>query len=98
MGGIGLEHHRSSENGVDGIYFTDWNRAASERDLLPHEMTHSWNGKFRRPADLWTPNYETPMRGSLLWVYEGLTQYYGFVLAARSGLVVAGRRRATRWR
>jgi predicted metalloprotease with PDZ domain len=86
MGGVGLEHHRSSENGVDGIYFTDWNRAASERDLLPHEMTHSWNGKFRRPADLWTPNYETPMRGSLLWVYEGLTQYYGFVLAARSGL------------
>ena len=86
MGGIGLEHHRSSENGVDGIYFTDWNRAASERDLLPHEMVHSWNGKFRRPADLWTPSYETPMRGSLLWVYEGLTQYYGFVLAARSGL------------
>ncbi len=86
MGGIGLEHHRSSENGVDGIYFTDWTRAASERDLLPHEMVHSWNGKFRRPADLWTPNYETPMRGSLLWVYEGLTQYYGVVLAARSGL------------
>jgi predicted metalloprotease with PDZ domain len=49
-------------------------------------MSHSWNGKYRRPADLWTPNYETPMRGSLLWVYEGLTQYYGFVLAARSGL------------
>jgi predicted metalloprotease with PDZ domain len=86
MGGIGLEHHRSSENGVDGIYFTDWDRAASERDLLPHEMVHSWNGKFRRPADLWTPNFETPMRGSLLWVYEGLTQYYGVVLAARSGL------------
>jgi predicted metalloprotease with PDZ domain len=86
MGGIGLEHHRSSENGADGIYFTDWTRATSERDLLPHEMVHSWNGKFRRPADLWTPNYETPMRGSLLWVYEGLTQYYGFVLAARSGL------------
>jgi predicted metalloprotease with PDZ domain len=86
MGGIGLEHHRSSENGVDGIYFTDWNRAASERDLLPHEMVHSWNGKFRRPADLWTPSFETPMRGSLLWVYEGLTQYYGFVLAARSEL------------
>jgi predicted metalloprotease with PDZ domain len=86
MGGIGLEHHRSSENGVDGAYFTDWERAASERDLLPHEFVHSWNGKFRRPADLWTPSYETPMRGSLLWVYEGLTQYYGHVLAARSGL------------
>jgi len=86
MGGIGLEHHRSSENGVDSVYFTDWDGAASERDLLPHEMVHSWNGKFRRPADLWTPSFETPMRGSLLWVYEGLTQYYGFVLAARSGL------------
>jgi predicted metalloprotease with PDZ domain len=86
MGGIGLEHHRSSENGVDGIYFTDWSTATSERDILAHEFTHSWNGKFRRPADLWTPSYDTPMRGSLLWVYEGLTQYYGFVLAARSGL------------
>jgi predicted metalloprotease with PDZ domain len=86
MGSIGLEHHRSSENGTGSDYFTDWDRAASDRDLLPHEMTHSWNGKFRRPADLWTPNYETPMRGSLLWVYEGLTQYYGYVLAARSGL------------
>jgi predicted metalloprotease with PDZ domain len=86
MGGIGLEHHRSSENGVDGNYFTDWTRATSERDLLPHEFVHSWNGKFRRPADLWTPGFETPMRGSLLWVYEGLTQYYGFVLAARSEL------------
>jgi predicted metalloprotease with PDZ domain len=86
MGGTGLEHHRSSENAVDGVYFTDWSRAASERDLLPHEMVHSWNGKFRRPADLWTPNYESPMRGSLLWVYEGLTQYYGVVLTARSGL------------
>jgi predicted metalloprotease with PDZ domain len=84
MGGIGLEHHRSSENGVDGTYFTDWERAASERDLLPHEFVHSWNGKFRRPADLWTPSYDLPMRGSLLWVYEGLTQYYGHVLAARS--------------
>jgi predicted metalloprotease with PDZ domain len=52
-------------------------------------MTHSWNGKFRRPADLWTPSFETPMRGSLLWVYEGLTQYYGYVLAARSGLWTA---------
>jgi predicted metalloprotease with PDZ domain len=87
LGGIGLEHHRSSENAAGGGYFRDWDRAASERDLLPHEFTHSWNGKFRRPADLWTPSYETPMRGSLLWVYEGMTQYYGQVLAARSGLL-----------
>jgi predicted metalloprotease with PDZ domain len=86
MGGIGLEHHRSSENGVDGIYFTDWERAESERDLLAHEFVHSWNGKFRRPADLWTPSFDAPMRGSLLWVYEGLTQYYGHVLAVRAGL------------
>jgi predicted metalloprotease with PDZ domain len=86
MGGIGLEHHRSSENGFPGNYFTDWDGAASERDTPAHEFVHSWNGKFRRPADLSTPSYEVPMRGSLLWVYEGLTQYYGFVLAARSGL------------
>ncbi len=86
MGGIGLEHHRSSENAVGGGYFTDWERASSERDLLAHEFTHSWNGKFRRPADLWTPNYETPMRGSLLWVYEGMTQYWGQVLSARAEL------------
>ncbi|HEY3517416.1 MAG TPA: peptidase M61 [Gammaproteobacteria bacterium] len=86
MGGIGLEHHRSTEIAVDGVYFTDWSLATSERDVLPHELVHSWNGKFRRPADLWTPSFNTPMRGSLLWVYEGLTQYYGFVLAARSGL------------
>ncbi|HWN39147.1 MAG TPA: peptidase M61 [Gammaproteobacteria bacterium] len=86
MGGIGLEHHRSTEIAVDSVYFTDWSLATSERDVLPHELVHSWNGKFRRPADLWTPSFETPMRGSLLWVYEGLTQYYGFVLAARSGL------------
>jgi predicted metalloprotease with PDZ domain len=84
MGGIGLEHHRSSENGLPGGYFTDWDRAVSDRDLLAHEYTHSWNGKFRRPADLWTPGYDTPMRGSLLWVYEGMTQYWGQVLSARS--------------
>jgi predicted metalloprotease with PDZ domain len=87
LGGIGLEHHRSSENGTATDYFTGWTHGASLRDLLPHEFVHSWNGKFRRPADLWTPDYETPMRGSLLWVYEGLTQYWGFVLGARSGLL-----------
>jgi predicted metalloprotease with PDZ domain len=87
LGGIGLEHHRSSENASVPGYFTDWDRNADERDLLPHEYSHSWNGKFRRPADLWTPNYNVPMRGSLLWVYEGQTQYWGLVLAARSGLL-----------
>ena len=86
MGGEGLEHHRSSEDGTEPGYFTDWDHSASERDLLAHEFTHSWNGKFRRPADLWTPNFNVPMRDSLLWVYEGQTQYWGYVLAARSGL------------
>ena len=87
MGGIGLEHHRSSENGTAPAYFTDWTRTGDVHDLLAHEFTHSWNGKFRRPADLWTPNFNVPMRGSLLWVYEGQTQYWGYVLAARSGLL-----------
>jgi predicted metalloprotease with PDZ domain len=82
----GLEHQQSSENGADPESFTEWDKTASGRDLLPHEFTHSWNGKFRRPADLWTPNYNVPMQDSLLWVYEGQTQYWGQVLAARSGL------------
>jgi predicted metalloprotease with PDZ domain len=86
MSGIGLEHHRSSEDGSQGGYFRDWTNTASLRGLLPHEYTHSWNGKFRRPADLWTPNFNVAMRDSLLWVYEGQTQYWGNVLAARSGL------------
>ena len=87
MGGIGLEHHQSSENGSEPGYFKEWDKNAAERDLLPHEFTHSWNGKFRRPADLWTPNFAVPMRDSLLWVYEGQTQYWGYVLSARSGLL-----------
>jgi predicted metalloprotease with PDZ domain len=82
----GLEHHQSSEDGSDPESFTKWDKTAFVRDLLPHEFTHSWNGKFRRPADLWTPNYNVPMQDSLLWVYEGQTQYWGQVLAARSGL------------
>jgi predicted metalloprotease with PDZ domain len=86
MGGIGLEHHRSSENGTTPRYFTEWDRRFSSRDLLPHEYTHSWNGKYRRPSDLWTPNYNVPMRDSMLWLYEGQTQYWGYVLSARAGL------------
>jgi predicted metalloprotease with PDZ domain len=87
MGGAGLEHHQSSEDGTSPKYFTDWDMSPAGRDLLAHEYTHSWNGKFRRPADLWTPNFNVPMRDSLLWVYEGQTQYWGYVLAARSGLL-----------
>ncbi|MBV8666283.1 MAG: M61 family metallopeptidase [Burkholderiaceae bacterium] len=85
--GIGLEHHQSSENGVKPGYFTDWEKSYVSRGLLPHEFTHSWDGKFRRPADLWTPNYNVPMQDSLLWVYEGQTQYWGTVLSSRSGLM-----------
>ncbi len=86
VGGKGLEHHQSSEDGTRANYFTDWAAGVSGRALLPHEYTHSWNGKFRRPADLWTANFNEPMRNSLLWVYEGLTDYYGNVLTARSGM------------
>jgi predicted metalloprotease with PDZ domain len=84
--GNGLEHHRSSEDGTRTNYFTDWDKTAPGRDLLAHEYTHSWNGKFVRPADLWTPNLNVPMGNSLQWVYEGQTQYWGYVLTARSGM------------
>lgn len=87
LGGIGLEHHRSSENRVTPKYFTDWDKSFVGRDLLPHEFTHSWNGKFRRAADIWTPNLNVPMRDSLMWVYEGQTQYWGYVLSARAGFL-----------
>lgn len=86
FGGIGLEHHESSENAVGLGYFTEWARRAGARELLPHEYAHSWNGKFRRPADLLTANFNTPMQDTLLWMYEGQTQYWGEVLAARSGM------------
>jgi len=92
--GIGLEHHQSSENGVRPGYLTDA-KASRGRDLFPHEFTHSWNGKFRRGADLATPHFNTPMQDSLLWVYEGQTQYWGYVLAARSGLQSAEQVRDT---
>ncbi len=86
LAGNGTEHHQSSEDGMDADYFTAWADNAPNRDLLAHEYVHSWNGKFRRPADLWTPNFNVPMGDSLLWVYEGQTQYWGFVLTARSGM------------
>jgi predicted metalloprotease with PDZ domain len=86
MSGNGLEHHRSSENGVSPGYFTEWEKSMVMRDLLPHEFNHSWDGKYRRGADLATPNFNVPMQDSLLWVYEGQTQFWGYVMAARSGL------------
>ena len=86
MGGIGLEHHRSSENSYEPKSFTDWATLDWTHNVVAHELVHSWNGKFRRPAGLWTPDYARPMQTDLLWVYEGQTQFWGLVLAARSGV------------
>ncbi len=86
LGGIGLEHLRSSENANGAGYYIDWDTQMPGRALLAHELTHSWNGKYRRGADILTPNFDVPMQNSLLWVYEGQTQYYGNVLTARAGL------------
>ena len=86
MGGIGLEHHRSSENQFEPKDFIDWDAMGWDRNVVAHELTHSWNGKYRRPQDLWTPDYRQPMQDSGLWMYEGQTQLWGYVLAARSGV------------
>lgn len=86
LGGIGLEHHRSSENTGAPDFFTHWSKSEGDRGLLPHEYTHSWNGKFMRPADELTANHNIPTQNTLLWVYEGQTEYWGDVLAARAGL------------
>ena len=82
----GLEHHESSDNGTSEENFSDPDWHNLEADLLAHEFVHSWNGKHRRPAGLATPNYQIPMHGDLLWVYEGLTDYLGDILSARIGL------------
>jgi predicted metalloprotease with PDZ domain len=84
---FGLEHHESDDSRVDERALVDDVSRKLSASLLPHEYVHSWNGKFRRPADLATPDYQTPMQDDLLWVYEGLTNYLGFVLTARSGLL-----------
>ena len=83
---FGLEHHESSDNRQGERTLLDADLRKTSVGLLPHEMVHSWNGKYRRPAGLATPDYQEPMKGELLWVYEGLTQYLGFVLQSRSGL------------
>ncbi len=85
-GGEGLEHGQSSDNGVDEKSFRDARHQLEEADLLSHEFTHSWNGKYRRPVGLYQPDFATVQQGALLWVYEGMTHYLGNVLAARSGL------------
>src|SRR5882724_2326481 len=83
---FGLEHHQSSDDRVPERTMIDDDARWLSASLLPHEMTHSWNGKYRRPKGLATPDYQVPMQGDLLWVYEGLTQYLGDILAPRAGL------------
>jgi predicted metalloprotease with PDZ domain len=82
----GLEHHESSDNGAAEDMWSNPGSHDLEADLLPHEFVHSWNGKYKRPAGLATRDYQLPMHGDLLWVYEGLTDYLGNILAARTGL------------
>jgi predicted metalloprotease with PDZ domain len=84
---FGLEHHESSDDRIGERGMVDDVTRKVNADLLPHEFTHSWNGKYRRPAGLATPDYAEPMKGALLWVYEGLTQYLGQILTPRSGLL-----------
>ena len=83
---FGLEHHESSDDRLGERTLIDEDMRKMQGDLLSHEMVHSWNGKYRRPAGLATPHYQEPMKTELLWVYEGLTEYLGQILAARSGL------------
>jgi predicted metalloprotease with PDZ domain len=82
-----LEHGQSSENGVGEKSFSDDSQQLPDDSMLPHEYTHSWCGKYRRPVGLYQPDFATAQQGALLWVYEGLTQYFGEVLATRSGLM-----------
>jgi predicted metalloprotease with PDZ domain len=83
---FGLEHHQSSDDRIAERSLVDEDLRKASAGLLPHEFVHSWNGKYRRPADLATPDFQQPMKTDLLWVYEGLTEYLGDVLTPRSGL------------
>lgn len=90
---FGLEHHESSDDQARERFLTDEATHLLGASLLPHEFVHSWNGKYRRPQGLATPDFQQPMKGDLLWVYEGLTEYLGWVLTARSGLATADQNR-----
>jgi predicted metalloprotease with PDZ domain len=93
-GHFGLEHHQSSDDRSFADLYTTPETTLVGAHLLPHEYVHSWNGKFRRPAGLATPDFTSqPMQDDLLWVYEGLTEYFGNVLSARSGSISAAQYR-----
>lgn len=81
----GTEHRASSENELDSSLFRDWGNQILSRDLIAHEIVHAWNGFYRTPADLWAPTPNVPVAGSLLWMYEGQTEFWGRVLATRAG-------------
>ncbi len=83
---FGLEHHESDDSRIGERGLVDEGPRKLAAGLLPHEYVHSWNGKYRRPADLATPDFQVPMQDDLLWAYEGLTNYLGVVLTGRSGL------------
>ncbi|MGH9533970.1 MAG: M61 family peptidase [Terriglobales bacterium] len=83
---FGLEHHESDDSRLPEGVLEGPQAGLMLGELLPHEYVHSWNGKFRRPLDLSSAYYEAPMKTDLLWVYEGLTDFLGNVLATRSGL------------
>lgn len=85
-GGGGIEHLEEGENNLPAAYFRDTEQQLNNRDLIAHEFVHAWNGRWRQPADLWSPTFNRPVDGSLLWVYEGQTEFWGRVLAARAGL------------
>ena len=86
LGPGGIEHLEEGENDLPARYFLQPETQLSNRDLIAHELVHAWNGRFRQPLDLWTPTFNQPVAGSLLWVYEGQTEFWGRVLAARSGM------------
>jgi predicted metalloprotease with PDZ domain len=86
IGFQGIEHHQSSDNRAPDDFLTEPSESLSEGDLVTHEFSHSWNGKYRRPADLTTPNFQEPQQTDLLWVYEGMNQYLGDLLSFRSGI------------
>ena len=86
VGFEGIEHHQSSDDRAPADFLTDSDESLASGDLITHEFSHSWNGKYRRPADLTTPNFQVPQLTDLLWVYEGMNQYLGDLLSFRAGI------------